>query len=298
MPPPHEDKEPHMRRTRISVVTAALAAAAVAALGASASTPAAAPDKPRSSKPGKGWRSLWNGKSLDGWETFLRGAEKGAPPIGAGKDPNGVFSIVKVDGKPAIRISGQDWGALTTREDFENYHLRLEFKWGEKRWPPRENAKRDSGILYHCVGPHGAGSGAWMRSFESQIQEGDCGDFHSVDGVIVDVDAVPAPEVKNALLHRPGAPLVQGTRSRIIKNGEHERPTGAWNVMEVLAVGQTAVHLVNGKVVMVLKNLRHKVDGKEIPLTSGKIQIQSEGAEVYYRNIELRPLAAIPPAYL
>ena len=71
------------------------------------------------------------------------------------------------------RSIGRVWGALTTMESFENYRLRLEFKWGEKKWPPRESAKRDSGVLYHAVGPHGATYGAWMRSFESQVQEGD-----------------------------------------------------------------------------------------------------------------------------
>jgi hypothetical protein len=40
------------------------------------------------------------------------------------------------------------------------------------------------------------------------------------------------------------------------------------------------------------------VDGKETPLTKGKIQIQSEGAEVFYRNIAVRPMASIPPEYL
>ena len=47
---------------------------------------------------------------------------------------------------------------------------------------------RDSGCCYHAVGPHGASYGFWMQSFEFQIQEGDCGDFYSLAGVIVDVD--------------------------------------------------------------------------------------------------------------
>ena len=75
-------------------------------------------------------------------------------------------------------------------QEYENYHLRFEFKWGEKRWPPREQALRDSGCCYHAVGPHGASYGFWMRSFEFQIQEGDCGDFYSLAGVIVDAEAV------------------------------------------------------------------------------------------------------------
>ena len=71
-----------------------------------------------------------------------------------------------------------------------------------------------------------------------------------------------------------------------------------WNTVELYAVGQTAVHVVNGKVNMVLTGLRHKVDGKDVPLTNGKIQLQSESAEVYYRDIAVRPLSEIPGSVL
>ncbi len=67
-----------------------------------------------------------------------------------------------------------------------------------------------------------------------------------------------------------------------------------WDTIELLAVGGTCVHRVNGKTNMVLTNARQVVDGKEVPLTRGKIQLQSEGAEVFYRNIAVRPLKAIP----
>jgi hypothetical protein len=49
---------------------------------------------------------------------------------------------------------------------------------------------------------------------------------------------------------------------------------------------------------MILMNSRHKVGDKEVPLTKGKIQIQSEGAEVFYRNITVRPIEAIPAELL
>src|SRR5207247_8180006 len=85
--------------------------------------------------------------------------------------------------------------------------------------------------------------------------------------------------------------------NRIIKSETNEKE-GDWNTIEVLTVGTTSVHVVNGKVVMVLTNSRQKVGDKEVPLTRGKLQIQSEGAEVYYRNIEVRPIAEIPAACL
>lgn len=100
-----------------------------------------------------------------------------------------------------------------------------------------------------------------------QIQERDCGDFHSV-------------------------------ARRIWKDPDNEKPSGEWNVVEFLCVGQTSVHVVNGKVNMVLTGLRHKVGNHEVPLTKGRIQIQSESAEIYWRRIEVRPIPEIPKRLL
>ena len=215
-------------------------------------------------------------------------------PYGLNSDSKGVFSVVQMDGRPAIRISGEVYGALTTRAEYENYHLRFEFKWGDKRWPPREQAVRDSGCCYHGVGPHGASYGFWLRSFEFQIQEGDCGDFYSLAGVIVDVEAVGHDASKGELLYKKGAPRVTGHTKRIVKYADHEKPRGEWNTLELYCAGQTSVHVVNGKVNMVLNGLRHRVDGLEVPLTKGRIQFQSEAAEVFYRNIALRRIREIP----
>ena len=264
------------------VKTRALVGMAALVLALSASAPAAEKAK-------GGWRPLFNGKDLSGWEPYLSyQPEDGVTktPLGLNNDPDRIFSVV--DG--TIRVDGRVWGGLTSKEEFENYTLRLEFRWGEKKWPPRDKAKRDSGIIYHAVGPHGAQSGHWMRGFESQVQEGDCGDFHSLDGATIDVAAqeVEADGGKN-LRYTPGAPVKAGVHQRVIKSEDAEKP-GAWNVMEVIARGDTVEHRVNGKTVFRATGLKQTVDGKPVPLTKGRIQIQSEGAEVFYRNIEIRPL--------
>jgi len=233
------------------------------------------------------WTSLFNGKDLSGWDTYLSYVpESGSKEIiGVNKDPQGVFSVV--DGN--IRISGQIWGALTSQQEFENYHLRLEFKWGEKQWPPRNKSKRDSGVLYHCVGPHGAQSDHWMRSHETQVQEGDCGDYHSLDGARMDIEVAPIElEGKPELQYKPGAPTSLGVKQRVVKLKDYEKPHGQWNKMEVIARGANITHIVNGKVVLRAANSRQVIDGKEVPLTRGKIQLQSEGAEIFYRKIEIK----------
>jgi hypothetical protein len=248
------------------------------------------------------WIHLFNHEDLTGWDTWLRAREPGGEPIGLNNDPYDVYSVVEHEGENVIRISGEVYGAITTQEEYENYWLRVEFKWGEKKWPPRLDEAMDSGILYHCVGPHGAGSGAWMRSLESNVCEGECGDFWSVDGVIVDTRGTlgPSEDEWPYVYYDPEGEWHTANRDRswIIAKDDYDKPTGEWNVMEVLTVGQTSVHLVNGQVAMVLFNSRHVVDGEEVPLTKGKIQIQSEAAEVFYREIALKPIDEIPEEYL
>lgn len=253
---------------------------------------------PAADQPAGEWQQLFNGKDFTGWETWLGKPYKEKEPVGLNTDPRKVYSVVEVDGKPAIRISGEIFGALTSKEEFENCHIRLEFKWGEKRWPPRDQTVRDSGLLYHCVGPHGAAGSFWMQSIECQIQEHDCGDFWSVGGVIVDVEGERKGD-KGPITYKKGATkMTAGKGGRIIKSADHENKTGEWNTIEVLTVGTTSVHLVNGKPNMVLTNARRLVEGKEVPLAKGKIQLQSEGAEVFYRNIAVKPIQKIPDEYL
>jgi hypothetical protein len=255
------------------------------------------------------WVPLFNGRNLDGWETFLGRPhpssdipglrnEKGdyVEPIGFGRDPKRVFSIVTADGAPAIRVSGEIYGALTTTREFGDYHLRYEFKWGSRKWPPREDAVRDSGCCYHAVGPHGASYGFWMRSCEFQIMEGDCGDFYSLAGVIVDVEGVPRDPAnpRSDALYRAGAGPIRGHTRRIVKSSDRERPPGEWNTLELYCHGQRSIHVVNGRPVMKLTGIRQRVADREVPLERGRIQLQSEGAEVFFRNIEIRPIRSLP----
>jgi hypothetical protein len=255
-----------------------------------------------------GWKPLMNGKDLSGWDTYLgpvydslEGKEVGAA-IGINIDPRKTFSVVNEDNKPALRISGEHFGGISTQNEFTNYHLRLEFKWGKLKWAPRKNAKRDSGLLYHAVGSHGAGYGFWMRSQEFQIQEGDCGDYWSIAQSIVDV---PATEVKAGEFRYDPAGQLQtfgegkAGGKRCFKYPDAEKPSGEWNVLEVYCFGDISVHVVNGRTVMTLFHSRQPGDdGNDQPLTKGKIQLQSEGAEVFYRDIQIKSISRLPETLL
>ncbi|RYG20860.1 MAG: DUF1080 domain-containing protein [Chitinophagaceae bacterium] len=249
------------------------------------------------------WQSLFNGKDLTGWETYLSeqptaaGAYKNKPSSirGVNNDPKKVFSVV--DG--TLRISGEEWGGLTSLAEFENFHLMFEVKWGEKKWSPKDQAARDSGILYFAVGEQGAQSGHWMRSHEFQVEEGNCGDYHSLDGVTVDAAVTDANEGDWTFFrYDPKAPTRTGLHNRILKLGNYEKSNNDWTMMEIIADGKTLIHKVNGhEVLRVTNSMQTLADGKKIPLTRGKFQIQSEGAEVFYRNIKLAALTKPAATY-
>jgi Domain of Unknown Function (DUF1080) len=243
---------------------------------------------------------LFNGNDLSGWDTYLGPTYDTLlnnfdtlQVIGLNKDPHHVFS----DGQPAIRVSGENFGGLSTTREFKNYHLTLQFKWGSKRWNPRKDKKRDSGLLYHAVGPHGADYGFWMRSQEFQIQEGDCGDYWGVAGGSFQI---PARKQNEEYVYDPTGQLLTFNEAnkevgrRCIKVPDAEKPTGEWNTIEVYALGDTAVHIVNGVVNMILYHSSQLEGGSITPLKQGKIQLQSEGAEVFYRTISIQPIQKIP----
>ena len=253
------------------------------------------------------WEDLLNGKDLSGWDTYL-GPKYNATEEqmngtihGLNNDPEHVFSMVEEDSQPALRISGSDYGGISTVKEFDNFHLRLEFKWGKEKWAPRKNEIRDSGILYYAVGPHGADYGSWMRSQEFQIEEGDCGDYWGVAGGIFDIRA--AKNEKDQFVYDKAAERRTFSEDsengrRCIKNPDAEKTSGEWNTIDLYSFNGTSVHMVNGVVNMILENSRQLDDGVETPLVKGKIQIQSEGAEVFYKNIRIKSIDEIPSEIL
>ena len=264
------------------------------------------------------WKPLWNGRDLSGWTTWLQkpdassdvpGLQRGADGkytevIGSNRDPLKVFTVVEEDGRPAIRISGEVFGELRSSKSLENYRLRLQFKWGRAKWPPRHQpgTPRDSGLLYHVHAEPGTEGRTWARSIELQIQERDVGDLYAVGSEIsvrstprqIDDDVVFDYDPKGEFRVFSQVPGKQG---RCIKQPDNEKPSGEWNTVELVCLGEDCIHIVNGKVVMRLQSPR-RIDGpKPVSVTAGPIILQSEGAEIFYRDIEYVPISAIPPEF-
>jgi hypothetical protein len=234
--------------------------------------------------------ALFDGKDLGKWYTYLRDQ-------GKDKDPNGNFTVK--DG--VLRIAGQDYGGLVTRDEYANYRVEVEWAWGGKVWPPRDKTARDSGLLVHSTGPDGAVSKSWMQAYQCNMLEGATGDI-SVTGpdkaYTFKAEAEERPwGKKTGTYWKAGAPareFVPGNRllwSNRDPNWENvlgfrgkndvEKPVGEWNTLVVTMKADTMTVQLNGVIVTRATGLA---------VTRGKIQVQSEGSEVLIKKITLTPL--------
>ena len=184
--------------------------------------------------------AVFNNKNLDGWYVFLRDQPRG-------QDTEKVFSVKD----KMLLISGKTFGYICTIESYSNFHLKLEFKWGTAKHPPRQNAKRDSGILYYFSSS--SPDVVWPRSIECQVQETDCGDFWLVDSTSLTVNGKHYPPTKN---------------QQVVKLSDQEKPSGEWNTIEVIAKDGKCTHIVNGVVVN---------EGVDANVREGRIAIAIRG---------------------
>ena len=212
---------------------------------------------------------LFDGHDLRSFDVFLK-------DHGLNDDPDHVFSVEK----GVLHVSGKEFGYVVTKQEFANYYLRAEFMWGEGTYAPRAGQARDSGILYHVQGAQKV----WPTSIEFQIIEGGTGDFWMTDGGAltgpngVRVTGPPGSALKIDRIGKGPWNNVAGYRDPV---GELEKPHGQWNLLELVAQGDHVKQFVNGK----LAN-----EGSQASPASGKVLFQSEGAEVFFRNIKLYPL--------
>ncbi len=228
---------------------------------------------------------LFNEKNLSNWEIFI------APSTPETKDA--LFSIVQVNGENLLHITGEVNASLATKAAYENYHLRLVFKWGEKVFK-----QFNSGILYHSYGPFGDGLGVWMSSHEFQLCTAKMGDSYCMGNSYFEIPAVKDANGKNYLYSAEGVMSKFGVSfpaKNCSKQANYEKPAGEWNVLDLYCYGRNSVHVVNGVVNMVNYNSgRIEKDGSVLPLTKGKIQLQSEGGELWVKSITLEKIKQIP----
>lgn len=218
-----------------------------------------------------GWVSLFDGKSLDGWTPY-------------GNNAANLFTVT--DG--AIHTyptqpdqSDQPEANLVHDKVLSGkYTLHVEYKWGEKRFGARKQADRDAGILFHVTGTV---SKVWPDSIECQLGSSPIsGEWTSGDLWVL--GGPTSAQVKDA----------GGNLQTVMKNGnfgfssaseQNELPHGQWNTVQVVVNGaDDAAFLVNGKEVNHVYNMKYN----GAPLSEGRISVQAEYGEVYYRNIRYK----------
>jgi putative membrane-bound dehydrogenase-like protein len=217
------------------------------------------------------------------------------PKVSLESDPKKVWSITE-DGR--LHISGRGWGYLRTNAQFRDYHLVLEYHWGEHTWKPRAENARDNGVLIHAQGRDGVFANSWMNGIEVQLIEGGSGNLVAlasqnrgeekaptrltamVNGAATVFPAPNQPSGKIFWRDRDSNWTdVKGYRGA----KDVENPPGEWNRLEVICRGDTIRVLLNGTPVN---------EASAANPSAGHVAIQSEGAEMWVRRWELWPLDA------
>jgi len=278
-----------MNRRTFVKCAAALAAPASLAAQSTASAPNVPPLPPAGAD---GWVSLINGRNLESFYTMLDKSGKGvAEKKGMVTFENGLLHIMG----NLVTDEPQEPGYLATTREFSNYHLRAEYKYGVKRFPPRVDMKRDNGILYHLVGE----DKVWPTCVECQVQEGDTCDYFLLGGARGSagrgggyIGGRPTP-ASGAPQPAPGQPAPVSNRKRRDQGGDFENRDG-WNLVEVIVREDRSVHILNGVQLNAMSGFEQpdpRNPGQFIPLTRGKIAIEIEYAETWYRRLEIKSLA-------
>ena len=255
------------------------------------------------------WRIYQSYQHADGFSGRAPVDEAGEklPPIGYDKNLDKLFTVAEEEGEPVLHIDGPIYGCVISNESYRNYHLRLQVKFGQKRWEPRLEKAIDSGLLYHSVGEIGIDYWfSWMCSFEFQVMqsgtsEGNSGDFWSIAGSKADIKiSRPNPDVRTYYYDPEGEWLTVGSQgvTNFCGTKDFNSPDGDWTTLELVCYEGKSIHIVNGNVVMALQNLRYSSEQGDVPLVEGKLQLQSEAGEVFYKGIEIRPIERMPEEYL
>ena len=260
-------------------------------LMAAASASVALPRWAMAQGDGAGWRPLWDGRSLNGWSFFQEGVGE--------EDRTGVVRMA--DGM--LHFLGPDYpadaappGFIATLAEYGDYHLRLQYRWGERRWAPRGWQARNSGVLYH-MGPNRPGK-LFPEGVEFQMQEGNCG-----DAILIDALGVQGPSLGGTPLWPNWIPAFSDIPIEPTRNGGYARRhlprhsgferEGDWNTLDLVCIGDQAAQMVNGRIVNTLFHLRRTLaDGTTAPLTRGRIALEFEWAEVAFRAVMIRDLDA------
>jgi hypothetical protein len=201
----------------------------------------------------EGFKPLFNGKDLTGWTPIAKKDKDGKE-----QDAKGTWSVVEGE----LRCTGIPTGYLMTDKDYGDYVLKVKWRY------PTGAKTGNSGVLIHLQ----RDDKWWPTSIEAQTRMGRAGDLwlNTPPDVKLDVDAVRRDANDKTMRHIWRDP----------KDENIEKPLGEWNEYEITCKGGDLTIAVNGRKVN---------EGKNCNLTKGRIALQSEGTEVHFKDIVIKP---------
>jgi hypothetical protein len=240
----------------------------------------------KSSNAKKGWITLFNGKDLSGWTVKIHHHE-------TGDNYGNTFRVN--DGVLQVRYDQYDkfnerYGHLYFDQPFSHYHLQMEYRFtGRWRTDAPSYTIKNSGVMFHSQDPRTMPKEQdWPISVEMQFLAG-LGDGN------------PRP---TGNMCSPGTDVVfQGKIDprHCIASTSKTYEGEQWVKAELIVLGDSLItHIINGDTVLQYSkpqigggvanrfDPKIKIDGT--PLRSGFIALQSEGQEIDFRNIRLKPL--------
>ena len=196
------------------------------------------------------WVDLFNGKDLTGWVDVNT-----SPSTWYVKD-----GLLVCKGKPI--------GVMRSERQYENFLLHIE-------WRHMEPGGNSGVFAWSDAKPFG---NRLPKGLEIQMLELDWVTLHTRNG-----NKPPIAYVHGELFGAGGLKATpdnpRGSRSKSLENRCKGR--GEWNYYDVVLVDGVAKLSVNGKFVNGIRNVQYK---------KGYLCLESEGAEIHFRNIKLMEL--------
>lgn len=203
----------------------------------------------------EGWTLLFDGQTKNGWHSYLNKTN-----IESWKVQDGALTL-----DPAAQGGGGD---IITDEEFENYHLKLDWKISKDG---------NSGVIFNVKE---------APEFQNDF-------FTGPEMQVLDNEGHPDAKINK---HRAG-----DLYDLIAATPETVKPVGEWNTAEIIKNGDSLQFKLNGPTVVQTKlwddNWKQMVANskfKEWPafgtFKSGRIALQDHGNQVWFRNIKIRKL--------
>lgn len=229
-----------------------------------------------------GFEKLFNGENWDGWHLKIRsGDEAMAQKLYAIEDE--IIHVFNDEFPDTIKLNtgeNDTHGLFYTNDKYSKYHLRFEYKWGSKIANNFDAYQYDAGCYYHV-----SDDKIWPTGIEYQIRYDHTKDLNHTGDFWASGTTFQWYAGEDSLTFllpdKGGKPQPVRTGEHLaFQTSNHHALDGQWNKCEVIVMGDSyAIHKLNGEVINMATDLT---------ISEGLIGFQSETAEIFYRNIEIK----------